>query len=270
MDERRRHDRYRIATLPFTTSTSTERPWATWPASSWNRSRAGAGRSCRPTTSSPSCASTATKRASYSWPTRCSPAGAGRASGCAWSIGTSLPDVVTLGKGFGNGFPVTCVAVREAHKESFEKISASSSYGGNPMACAAALASTEVIQEENLLDYCLALGEHCTKILEEMKERHPIIGDVRCKGALMGIELVKDRQTKEPFTEAGEFVYQARLPQTAWPGSRPGHILRMSPLLSLWTSTRRPRGWRLSKKRSEPRRRPCSRPLVKPLTLSRR
>lgn len=142
-----------------------------------------------------------------------------------WGV---VPDVVSIGKGFGNGFPVTCVAVREQHKESFEKISASSSYGGNPMACAAALASTEVIQEENLLEYCVALGEHCLKILNQMKDRHPVIGDVRCKGALMGIELVKDRETKEPFSEAGEFVYQHAFRNgLAWIPA--GHILRMSP-----------------------------------------
>ena len=73
-----------------------------------------------------------------------------------WGV---VPDVVSIGKGFGNGFPVTCVAVREQFKESFEKISASSSYGGNPMACAAALASTEVIEEENLLERSTHLGE---------------------------------------------------------------------------------------------------------------
>jgi len=142
-----------------------------------------------------------------------------------WGV---VPDVVTLGKGFGNGFPVTCVAVREPHMESFERISASSSYGGNPMACAAALASTEVIEQENLLDYCAALGEHCTKILEGIKRRHPIVGDVRCRGALMGIELVKDRQTKAPFVEAGEFVYKHAFRNgLAWIPA--GHILRMSP-----------------------------------------
>ena len=55
-----------------------------------------------------------------------------------WDI---VPDVMTLGKGFGNGFPVTAMLVREKYKESIEKISASTCYGGNPMACAAALAS---------------------------------------------------------------------------------------------------------------------------------
>ena len=140
----------------------------------------------------------------------------------------TLPDVVTLGKGFGNGFPVTAVAVREPHKESFEKISASSSYGGNPMACAAALASIEVIQEENLLERASHLGALALARMERMKDEHRIIGDVRAKGCLMGIELVKDRVTKEPFDEAGELVYKKAFGKgLAWIPA--GHILRMSP-----------------------------------------
>jgi 4-aminobutyrate aminotransferase-like enzyme len=142
-----------------------------------------------------------------------------------WSV---LPDVVTLGKGFGNGFPVTCVAVREPYMESFEAISASSSYGGNPMACAAALASTEVIEEENLLEYAEHLGEIALTRMEAIKEAHPIVGDVRAKGCLMGIELVKDKRTKEPFDKAGELVYQHAFRKgLAWIPA--GHILRMSP-----------------------------------------
>jgi 4-aminobutyrate aminotransferase-like enzyme len=142
-----------------------------------------------------------------------------------WGV---VPDVVTLGKGFGNGFPVTCVAVREAHKESFEAISASSSYGGNPMACAAALASTEVIIEENLLERAAHLGELALRRMERMKADHRIVGDVRAKGCLMGIELVKDKATKEPFAKAGELVYQKAFRKgLAWIPA--GHILRMSP-----------------------------------------
>lgn len=142
-----------------------------------------------------------------------------------WNV---VPDVVSIGKGFGNGFPVTCVAVREHLKESFEAISASSSYGGNPMACAAALASTEVIEEENLLARSTHLGEIALKRMERMKAEHKIIGDVRAKGCLMGIELVKDRTTKEPFDEAGKRVYQKAFRKgLAWIPA--GHILRMSP-----------------------------------------
>ncbi len=142
-----------------------------------------------------------------------------------WDV---VPDIVTLGKGFGNGFPVTCVAVRDQYKESFESISASSSYGGNPMACAAALASTEVIEEENLWDHGVHLGEVALKRMEQMKAEHKIIGDVRAKGCLMGIELVKDRITKEPFDKAGTLIYQKAFAKgLAWIPA--GHILRMSP-----------------------------------------
>ncbi|NQT18530.1 MAG: aminotransferase class III-fold pyridoxal phosphate-dependent enzyme [Planctomycetes bacterium] len=142
-----------------------------------------------------------------------------------WGV---VPDVVALGKGFGNGFPVTCVAVREPYNESFESISASSSYGGNPMACAAALACIEVIEEENLLERSAHLGQLALKRMEKIKSAHPIVGDVRVKGCLMGIELVKDKSTKEPLDEAGKLVYQKAFGKgLAWIPA--GHILRMSP-----------------------------------------
>ncbi|HBG77615.1 MAG TPA: hypothetical protein DDW84_02030 [Phycisphaerales bacterium] len=142
-----------------------------------------------------------------------------------WDV---VPDIVTIGKGFGNGFPVTCVAVREPFKESFESISASSSYGGNPMACAAALACIEAIEEENLLARSAHLGELAIKRMDKMKAEHKIVGDVRAKGCLMGIELVKDKKTKEPFDEAGKLVYQKAFRKgLAWIPA--GHILRMSP-----------------------------------------
>lgn len=142
-----------------------------------------------------------------------------------WNV---VPDIVTLGKGFGNGFPVTCVAVSEKYKESFESISASSSYGGNPMACAAALAATEVIEDENLLEHAQHLGVVALKRLKRMEAEHKIIGDVRAKGCLMGIELVKNKETKVPFNQAGVSVYQkAFCKGLAWIPA--GHILRMSP-----------------------------------------
>ncbi|MDI1248720.1 MAG: aminotransferase class III-fold pyridoxal phosphate-dependent enzyme [Lacunisphaera sp.] len=142
-----------------------------------------------------------------------------------WGV---IPDIVIIGKGFGNGFPVTCVAVREPYKESFESISASSSYGGNPMACAAALAATEVIEEEELLPHAKKLGEIALVRMQRMLAEHKIVGDVRAKGCLMGIELVKDRTTKEPFNKAGVMVYQKAFRKgLAWIPA--GHILRMSP-----------------------------------------
>jgi len=142
----------------------------------------------------------------------------------------TAPDVMTLGKGFGNGFPVTAMLVAEQYKEAIEKISASTSYGGNPMACAAALASIEVIEEENLCERSAHLGEILLKEMKAMETRHPIIGEVRGMGCLLGIELVKDKGTRQPFEEAGKLVYQKAFRKgLAWIPA--GHILRMSPPL---------------------------------------
>jgi 4-aminobutyrate aminotransferase/4-aminobutyrate aminotransferase/(S)-3-amino-2-methylpropionate transaminase len=144
-----------------------------------------------------------------------------------WGV---IPDIVTFGKSLGNGFPVTAMVVSEENGDALEKISASSSYGGNPMACAAALASIEVIEEEDLLQNVREVGQFFMKRMSEMKEQHPIIGDIKGKGFLLGIELVKDKESKEPFEEAGRLVYQKAFRRgLAWIPA--GHILRMSPPL---------------------------------------
>lgn len=141
-----------------------------------------------------------------------------------------VPDIVTLGKSFGNGFPVTAMVLKEEYGEALESISASSSYGGNPMACAAALASIEVIEEEQLLENVRTVSQKIMQRLGKMKEDHPIIGDVKGKGFLLGVELVKDKATKEPFPKAGTMVYQKAFRKgLAWIPA--GHILRMSPPL---------------------------------------
>ena len=144
-----------------------------------------------------------------------------------WDV---VPDVMTLGKGLGNGFPVTAMVVSDRFKDKVEKISASTSYGGNPMACAAAVASIEVILEENLVERSAQLGAFLLRRMEAMKARHPLIGDVRGKGCLLGIELVRDRQTKEPADEEGALVYQKAFAKgVAWIPA--GNVLRMSPPL---------------------------------------
>ena len=100
------------------------------------------------------------------------------------------------------------------------------------MACAAALASIEVIEEEGLCERSAHLGELFLRRMNEMKERHPIIGDARGKGCLRALEIVKDRETKEPFPDAGKMIYQKAFSKgLAWVPS--GHILRLSPPMIL-------------------------------------
>jgi len=141
-----------------------------------------------------------------------------------------IPDVVTLGKGLGNGFPCTAFVIKEEYTDVLEKISASTSYGGNPMAAAAGLASLEVIEEEDLVTKSAKLGDFILKQLTKMKENHKIIGEVRGKGCLLGMELVKDQNIKEPFIEAGNKVYQKAFSKgLAWIPAKQN--LRMSPPL---------------------------------------
>ena len=98
------------------------------------------------------------------------------------------------------------------------------------MACAAALSSIEVIQEENLCEKAAHLGEILLQKMSKMQEKYSIIGDTRGVGCLLGIELVKDKTTKEPFEQAGRLVYQKAFKKgLAWIPA--GHILRMSPPL---------------------------------------
>ncbi|MCL4415218.1 MAG: aspartate aminotransferase family protein [Actinobacteria bacterium] len=141
-----------------------------------------------------------------------------------------IPDVIVMGKGLANGFPCTAFAIKEEHTEVMDKISASTSYGGNPMAAAAGLASLEVIEEEDIVEKSAKLGDFIMKRLKKMKDEHKIIGEVRGKGCLLGMELVKDQKTKEPFVEAGKRVYQVAFSKgLAWIPANQN--LRMSPPL---------------------------------------
>jgi 4-aminobutyrate aminotransferase-like enzyme len=113
-----------------------------------------------------------------------------------------VPDVMTIGKGLGSGFPVSGLVSTEEITQAppwGKPSGSSSSYGGNPLAGAAAYASVAVIEEEGLVDNAARVGQWMLERFREMYERHPIIGHVRGQGLLIGVELVKDRQTKEPL-----------------------------------------------------------------------
>jgi len=126
----------------------------------------------------------------------------GRWFGCEhWDV---VPDIVTMGKGLGSGFPVSGLAstaeITQA-KPWGAPSGSSSSYGGNPMAGAAILAAVSVIEEEGLVENAERVGAAMLRRLREMQERYPFIGHVRGKGLLIGVELVRDRATKEPLAK---------------------------------------------------------------------
>ena len=123
-----------------------------------------------------------------------------------------VPDVMTVGKGMGGGFPLSAVVSTDAltSRPPWSNPSASSSsYGGNPLAAAAGLATVEILLKEDLVRNAERVGKVMLARLEAMKEKHRCVGEVRGKGLMLGIELVRDRQTKEPLgKEITRALYQ--------------------------------------------------------------
>lgn len=119
-----------------------------------------------------------------------------------WEHSGAEPDLMTIGKQFGGGFPVSGVVARReiASAMPWAKPSgSSSSYGGNPLASAAAAAALEIIDEERLVDNSREVGEYFLGLLRPLEERFPFVGQVRGAGLFLAIELVKDKRTKEPL-----------------------------------------------------------------------
>ncbi len=111
-----------------------------------------------------------------------------------------VPDIMTIGKSFGGGYPMTGVMAREEiiFSKPFANASgSSSSYGGNPLASAAALVTVKTIIEEGLVENSRRVGAFMLEKLSAFKEKFPFVGDVRGRGLLIGVELVKNRATKE-------------------------------------------------------------------------
>ena len=115
-----------------------------------------------------------------------------------------VPDVMTLGKGIGSGFPLSVLvsSMEMASAKPFGNPSgSSSSYGGNPMAAAAGRAVLEVIERERLVDNAKRVGGIMLKRFLELKEDSPFIGDVRGEGLMIGVELVEDKKTRRPLSK---------------------------------------------------------------------
>lgn len=117
-----------------------------------------------------------------------------------WGFETQgvIPDIVTMAKGIGNGCPLAAVVTTPQIASVLTKRIHFNTFGGNPVVCAQGKAVLEVIEQENLQTNALNMGNHILAGLEKLKQKHNIIGDVRGKGLMLGIELVKDRATKEP------------------------------------------------------------------------
>jgi 4-aminobutyrate aminotransferase/(S)-3-amino-2-methylpropionate transaminase len=113
-----------------------------------------------------------------------------------------VPDIVTSAKSLGGGLPISAVTGRAELMDAVHVGGLGGTYGGNPVAAAAALAVLDQIEREGLLERSRTLGEQLIGRLREVQDRHPVIGDVRGRGMMTAIELVSDRATKEPVDGA--------------------------------------------------------------------
>ena len=117
----------------------------------------------------------------------------------------TVPDVMTIGKGFGSGFPVTGLISTDEITAAYpfaKPSSSSSSYGGNPLGAAAALTTIETILDEELVDNAERVGAFLLRELQRLQDKYEFIGDVRGRGLLIGLDLVKNRSTKTPLSAA--------------------------------------------------------------------
>lgn len=148
-----------------------------------------------------------------------------------WEV---VPDVITCAKGMGNGVPVGATVTTSELAAGYRGMTIST-FGGNPVTSVAARATIEVIEEENLRENAASVGAYFREKLEHLQEKHALIGEVRGKGLMQGIELVKDRATKEPAPEATTLLLERTRENglLIGKGGLYANVVRLSPMLNI-------------------------------------
>jgi 4-aminobutyrate aminotransferase len=145
-----------------------------------------------------------------------------------------VPDILVIGKGLGGGvFPLAAVIARDTLNIAGDRALGHFTHEKNPVACAAGLAAIEEIEERGLVAHARDLGAYALQRLGEMKERHPLVGDVRGLGLLLGVELVRDRVSREPAIDEAEAVMYAALTRGLNFKTTMGNVINLSPPLTI-------------------------------------
>jgi 4-aminobutyrate aminotransferase len=145
-----------------------------------------------------------------------------------------VPDILVLGKALGGGIlPIAAVIARPALDIAGALAIGHYTHEKNPVTCRAALTTIEIIEDEGLVEKSRALGAHALERLHAMKDRHPLIGDVRGRGLLMGIELVRDRTSKEKASDQADAALYRALDKGLSFKTTMGNVLTLSPPLTV-------------------------------------
>jgi 4-aminobutyrate aminotransferase-like enzyme/Ser/Thr protein kinase RdoA (MazF antagonist) len=137
--------------------------------------------------------------------------GFGRVGTHFWGFQTQdvVPDIVTMGKPMGNGHPLAAVITTPEIANSFNTgMEWFNTFGGNPVSCAVGIAVLDVIDNEQLQEHALKVGNYLKNRLIKLKDKHSVIGDVRGVGLFIGVELVLDRETLEPAPKQAAYVVE--------------------------------------------------------------
>ncbi len=146
------------------------------------------------------------------------------------------PDMMTMAKGIANGFPLGNVIATDKVSKGMEGAGLIiNTFGGNPVTTMAATATIEVLEEEAGPEHCRAMGEILLEGLLKLQEKYSLIGDVRGKGLMMGLELVKNRTTKEPAPEEVNHIFEEtkKLGLLIGKGGLYGNVIRIAPPLNI-------------------------------------
>ncbi len=144
------------------------------------------------------------------------------------------PDIITSAKGLGNGVPVGLTIAKPEIADSFQGLTIST-FGGNPVTCVTARAVIDIIEEDDLRTNAHVVGGYFRQKLDELKEKHALIGDVRGMGLLLALELVEDRVTKKPSPAGTNAIMEEARKRglLIGKGGFYGNVLRMSPPLNI-------------------------------------
>ncbi len=144
------------------------------------------------------------------------------------------PDMVVIGKGLGGGiFPLAALIARQGLDVAADRALGHYTHEKSPVACAAALATIDYIEKHRLADHARELGAYALERLKAMQRRHALIGDVRGIGLFLGVELVKDRSTRERACDEAEAVMYAALSRGLSFKITMGNILTLTPALTI-------------------------------------